>query len=526
VSHTQLTRADRAIAFIERLKITIGEDEGKPFVLRPWQRKFIRDVLDPNRPDGRRLVRRAVLSMGRKNGKTELAGALILVFLIGPLAERNGEIYSAANDQKQAKIVFNVVKRFIEASPHLKQYLRVVDSTKSIFVTRSDVNGAGSVFRALSSEAGRQHGLNPSLVIVDELAQAKSRELFDTLATSQGARSEPLLMVISTQSHDPQHVLSEMIADGLTGSDPSTVCHLYAAPDGCDLLDEAAWAAANPALGDFLSLDEFRVAAQRAARMPSEEQAFRLLRLNQQVAVEATLINRADWAAADAGAFDFEPGESIYLGLDLSARFDLTSLVAVSAEDGSRVKSWHWKPGDLLAEHTARDRFRYDVHANGGHLGLCPGRSIDPMAVATKVAELCREFTVVGLAYDRWRIDELLRCFDAIGLEAQEGPGYGLRIETWGQGVKDMAPAVDAFEAAVVLGDLRHDGNAVLTFCVMNAIAVTDPAGNRKLDKSKSRFRIDGAVALAMALGLKSRDRAAQMPRSPWEDENFKLTVL
>lgn len=530
-------RAQRVIDFIERLTITIGETAGQPFILREWQKQFIRDIYEPQDEHGRRVVRRAVLSVARKNGKSELSAALVLVHLIGPEAEMNGEVYTAANSREQAAIIYNGVKRMVEAEPALRAYLTVVPSTKTIFVHRSDVKGRGSKFRALSAEAGTQHGLNPSAVFYDELAQSKSRELLDTLTTSQGARSEPLFLTISTQSNDPQHPLSEMIDDGLKGEDPSVVAHLYAANDNCDLLDEAAWSAANPALGDFRSLDELRVMAARAVRLPSEEQAFRLLYLNQRVAAHASLIAQSDWKACgpdtppaiEPDSFQFEPGEAIYLGLDMSARIDLTALVAVSAEDGSRVKSWFWKPEAHVHEHGTRDRFRYDLFVNQGWMTATPGRSVDPEWVAHQIAALHASFNVRGLAYDRAHMGELLRCLAANGVYSEEdtgaGVGGGLRVVPWGQGFVSMGKAINAFEHAVVQGELRHDGNPVLTWNVMNAIAVSDPAGNRKLDKSKVRFRIDGAVALAMALGLKAEDRT-EVIYNPWDDPTFSLKQM
>lgn len=531
------TRADAVIDFIERLQITIGEDAGKPFLLRPWQKAFIRDVYGKLDRDGKRTVRKAVLSMARKNGKTELAAALLIVHLIGPEAELNGEIYSAANDREQAAIVFNAVKRMVQASKTLSKYLKVVDSTKTVFVKVSGIRGQGSRYKALSAEAGTKHGLNPSMVIYDELAQSKSRELLDTLLTSQGARAEPLFLTISTQSHDPQHPLSEMIDDGLKGDDESVVCHLYAAEEGCALDDEKAWEAANPALGDFRSLEELKQMASQADRMPSFERNFRLLYLNQRVNAHASLIHQSDWRAC--GPQDepkpllrpaytdedgqYRPGEPIYLGLDMSMRTDLTALVAISAETGSRVAAWFWKPSGAVLEHGQRDRVPYDLWQQRDLLITPDGRTVNPASVAAKIVELYGLYEVRGLAYDRYKIDELLRCFDEHGFEAQEGEGYGLRLVPWGQGYKDMTPAVDALEQAVLDGDLKHDGHPILTWNVMNAICIGDAAGNRKLDKDKSRFRIDGAVALAMALGLKARDRLAPVAVSPWENPEYSI---
>jgi phage terminase large subunit-like protein len=493
------------VAFIENLTVPSGVGAGEPIRLRPWQVKFLWDVYGPTLAGGNRRVRRAVLSIARKNGKTLLAAALVLAHLVGPEAVWNGEIYSAANDREQAGQVFKCARQMVEAEPELLKLLRVVPSTKTIVCL-----GNGSFYRALSAEVGTKHGLNPTFVIFDELAQARNRDLYDVLDTSMGARAEPLFLAISTQSNDPEHILSKLIDDGLSGEDPTTVCHLYAAPEDADLMDEAGWRAANPALGDFRDHADLAVLVAKAKRMPGEEPKVRNLYLNQRVAPSATLIGRSDWLAC-RGEAAWEDGEQVYLALDLSAKIDLCALVGVSAENRSRAQAWFWKPADYLEDHERRDRVPYRVWAGQGRLEAIPGRSIHPKAVAMVIAELCSRYTVLGLAYDRWGIQNLLREFDGVGLEAfKDGdPGDGLRLVPWGQGFRDMSPAVDALETAVLHGDLVHDGNPVLTWNMGNAVAVMDPAGGRKIDKAKARFRIDGAVALAMALGFKDRERKA-----------------
>ena len=495
-------RAARVIAFIEALTVPSGEGAGGPFKLRPFQRAFIRDIYEPHGLNERRLVRRAVLSIARKNGKTALIAALVLAHLIGPEAIQNGEIYSAANDREQAAQVFKVARQIVDADPELATLVRVVPSTKTLACY-----GNGSFYRAISAEAGTKHGLNPTFVIYDELAQARNRELYDVLDTSMGARAEPLFVTISTQSNDPEHILSKLIDDGLSGEDPTTVCHLYAAAEDCDLLDKKGWKDANPALGDFRSLEDIAVLAAKAKRMPAEEPKFRNLYLNQRVAPVSTLIARVDWMARQ-GAVRWNAGEEIYLALDLSAKTDLTALAGVSAHDGSRVQAWFWKPGDLLEDHERRDRVPYREWSKRW-IDAVDGRSIHPKAVALKIAKLSNEYTVLGLAYDRWGIDNLLREFDGVELQAHKDgeAGDGLRLVPWGQGFKDMSPAIDALETAILHDELVHPGNPVLTWNMANAVATMDPAGGRKLDKAKARFRIDGAVALAMALGLKARDR-------------------
>lgn len=518
------SRVKAIFDFIEKLTVPSGFGAGQPFKMRPWQRRFINDVYGP-RKASRRKVRRAILSIGRKNGKTALIACLVLVHLVGPEQELNGEIYSAANERDQAGIVFKYVAQIIRAEPELEQILKIVDSTKTI------VNYAnGTVYRALSAEAGSKHGLNPTVVIYDELAQARNRDLYDALDTSMGGREQPLLIVISTQSADPQHPLSLLIDDALSGNDDTVVCHLYAVPDDCpDIFDTKVWMLGNPALGDFRDHEDFRILAERAKRMPSFESAFRNLYLNQRVDSKSPLIPRIEWEACQDEACRIETGEKIYLALDLSATTDLCALGAVSAEGGDRIAAWFWKPGDMLRQHQDRDRVPYPTWAAQGLIYAHPGRAIDYGHIAQKMAEIRETYQVLGMAYDRWRIENLLKELSSIGLDAwvdgKDDPVEGgLRLVPWGQGFKDMGPAVDALETSVVERKLKHNGNPVLKWCITNAMAITDPAGNRKLDKSKSRFRIDGAIVATMAIGLKYREIEKDDTNTDWE--NRKVITL
>lgn len=453
------------------------------------------------------MVRRAILSIARKNGKTALIAALVLVHLIGPEAIENGEIYSAANDRAQAAQVFKVAAQIVRADPELRHRLRVVDSTKTIACYEN-----GSFYAAISAEAGTKHGLNPSFAIYDELAQSKSTDLYDVIDTSMGARAEPLFAVISTQSNDPEHILSKLIDDGISSGDPTIVCHLYAVPDDADIFDEKMWKLANPALGDFRSLDEMRTMAAKAARIGSEEPKFRNLYLNQRYSATPSLISRKDWFAR-LGAAEFEDGEDVYLALDYASVSDLASLAMVSASNGDRVRAWFWKPADVLADHSRRDfgsgNRRYEEWRADGHLLTTDGQTIDPLAIAMHVGDLSSRYRILGLAYDRWRIDEFLRQLDEAGVAGHKDgeDGDGIRLVAWGQGFQSMSPAVDAFERSVLSGALEHAGNPLLNWNVANAVVASDPAGNRKLDKSKTKFRIDGAVAVTMAIGLKARDQ-------------------
>ena len=498
-------RAQQVIKFIEKLTIPSGKGQGKPFKLRPFQKKFIKDIYEPHCND-KRVVRRAILSLARKNGKTALIAAIVLVHLVGPEAEPNGEIYCAANDRDQASIVYKFAKQMVELEPDLMRRIEIIPSTKTMLV-----RSTGSVYRAVSAEAGTKHGYLPSLVIYDELAQAKNRDLYDVLDTSFGARDEPLFIAISTQSNDPAHIMSQLIDDGLSETDPTIVCHLYAADEGCELDDPKQWKKANPALGDFRDRDDLVIAIKQAMRVPASEPKVRNLFLNQRVAPTATLLSRAEWKAC-AGVVSFEDREQVYLALDLASTADLAALVMGSATDPCRIRPFFWKPLEHLREHSNRDfgsgNLRYLEWANAGQLRTSPGKSIDPSVIATTIAELVQRYRVLGLAFDRWRIEDLLREFDRIGLRAYKDgdKGDGLRLVPWGQGFVSMGPSVDALELAILERKLVQPDSPVLNFNISNAVATMDAAGNRKIDKSKARFRIDGAVALAMLMGLRSRD--------------------
>ena len=251
--------------------------------------------------------------------------------------------------------------------------------------------------------------------------------------------------------------------------------------------------------------------------MPSREAAYRNLVLNQRIDQRTPLIARAVWEAC-AGEADLEELRTgvVFVGLDLSARNDLTALVTV-VRDLSGV--WHWFPEffaplEQLRERSLRDRAPYDVWHQQGFLTATPGASVDYEIVARRLCELCDDFDVQAIAFDRWRIDVLQRELQRLDRE--------LPLKPFGQGFKDMSPALDTVESELLNGRIRHGAHPVLTWNAANAVATRDPAGNRKLDKMKARGRIDGLVAATMAMGL-----ASQLPAAlPSVYESRGLTVL
>jgi phage terminase large subunit-like protein len=504
-----LTRAERVIAFCEDLPITAGKLAGTKMQIRAWQREFLEAVYREDE-SGRRPIRTAVLSMGRKNGKTQLAAALALCHLVGPEAETRGEVYSAALTRDQASKLFQEMCAILTEHDELDDRCNVIRFNKQIEVLSGD--GAGSIYAALSADAGSKMGLSPSCVIYDELGSAPNRELFDALDTATGARDNPLMICISTQAAADHHVFSELIDYGLKVEagdivDPSFHLSLFAAPQDADPWSKDAWLAANPAMGDFRSFDDVERQASQARLVPSKESAFRNLILNQRVSAVSRFINKAEWDLCKAPVdLSSLAGRECYGGLDLSGARDLTALVLVFPnDDGSyEVYCMFFMPEANIEERSNEDRVPYDLWAKQGFITLIPGSTIDPSFVADCLGNAAMTYDVRAVAYDRWRIEDLKRELGLLGVN--------LPLTPFGQGFKDMSPAVDKLERHVAEKLLHHGGNPVLTMCAANAVVTRDPAGSRKLDKQKATGRIDGLVALSMALAISTRQEPDTMP--------------
>lgn len=494
-----LTRAERVIAFIEVLPITAGVHAGKRLKLRPWQREIIEAIYATDKK-GKRQVRTAVVTMPRKGGKTQLAAALALCHLIGPEAEQRGQVYSAASDKDQAAIIFRELEAYIYAVPEFAERCNIKAFHKEITDELT-----GSTYKAMSSDARKAHGLSPSFMVYDELAQTKNRELYDNLTTGTGARAEPLMVVISTQSSDNNHIMSELVDYGLKireGSlprDPSFHLTYFAAPEDADPWSEDTWHACNPALGDFRSLEEMQLFADQAKKIPAKEATFRNLYLNQRVDAEQRFISSVDW---DACANEIDPatlvGRPCWAGLDLSSTTDMSACVLYFPEDGGAVLPFFWLPGDDLMDKEQRDRAPYTVWRRQAMLETTPGRAIDKRAIALRLADIAGRFSLRGVAYDRWGMPELKRILQDEGIE--------LPLIEWGQGFKDMSPAVSTLESLVLDRKIAHGGHQILRWHCSNAVVQMDPAGARKIAKDKSTGRVDGLVALAMACGLAARE--------------------
>jgi len=487
------------IAFINGLTHTKGAFASQTFNLRPWQRAIVRKIFK-KRPDGRRQYRTVLLMLPRKNGKSELAAALALYGLVAD-GEAGAEVYSAAADKDQASLVFGVAAQMVRNNATLDDECYIVDSQKRIHHKRS-----GSFYRALSADAHRHHGTNSSLVVYDELHAAPDRRLYDVLSTSMGGRTQPLFIIISTAGYDRHSILWEVYQHAKKvlerpSLDPTFLPIIYEAPVDADWTDRKVWRKANPALGDFRSLEEMEILAARAQEIPAQENNFRRLYLNQWTEQGQRWLSLPAWDACQVSGGDLA-GRRCYVGMDLSSTTDLTALVAVFPDEtGCDVLVQCFIPAARILERSRRDKVPYDQWARDGWVTAIPGPTVDYEVVRQALQTWCALFDVHLIAYDPWNATDLVS-----RLEKQDG----LTCVPMRQGFGALSAPTKSLELLVLARQLRHDGHPVLRWCVSNVAVESDPAGNLKPSKVLSTERIDAVVALIMAVDL--MDRNARTP--------------
>nr|WP_237398379.1 MULTISPECIES: terminase TerL endonuclease subunit [unclassified Gilliamella] len=458
--------------------------------LADFQKRFILEIYD--NPHG---THSAYLSIARKNGKTGLIAGLLLAHLVGPEAVQNSQIVSGAMSREQAAIVFDLAVKIVNLNPELQRIVRVVPSGKRLYGLLCNVE-----YKALAAEGKTAHGLSPILAILDEVGQivGPRSDFVDAITTSQGAHKAPLLIAISTQAANDADLFSVWLDDAKNSNDPHIVSHVYSAEKNADVLDEEAWKAANPALGLFRSYDDLKRLANAANRMPSEENKFRNLNLNQRVSVVSPFVSRNVWESCSAKP----TSEDIisFAGLDLSQKNDLTAFVVISkTSDGHwNVHPYFWATEVGIHDRSKRDRVPYDVWAKQGYLRTTPRASIDYEYLVKELDEIIQEYNISAIAFDRYHIDFLIKEFERINANPP--------LVKFGQGFKDMTPALSILEDELLNGTIRHGNHPILTMCAANAVVTRDEADNRKFDKHKATGRIDGMQALAMAFGVTNKE--------------------
>ena len=490
-------KAQRVVRFIEALRHTKGEFHGQPFHLLPWQEKIIRDVFGTVRDDDptMRQYTTAYIELPKKNGKSELGAAIALNMLIND-DEWKAEVYSCASDRQQAAIVFDVAMDMVRQSPALMKRVKIIPSTR-----RMIYQPTGSIYQVLSSEVATKHGLNVSACIFDELHTQPTRALYDVMTQGSGdARRQPLWFFLTTAGTDRNSICWEVhqkALDILEGRkiDPRFYPVLFGLPDEADWTSEENWYRANPSLDHTITIDKVRDAFRKAQETPADEIQYSQLRLNQWVKQSVRWMPMDKWdecgGVVDPYALE---GRACYAGLDLSSTSDLTALVLVfppTSEDEPYIAlPFFWLPEETLSLRVRRDHVPYDQWAKRGYIQTTEGNVVHYGFIERFICELGERYDIREIAHDRWNATMMVQTLE----------DDGFTMVPFGQGFKDMSPPTKELMRIVLEHKLCHGGHPVLRWNMDNAFVRTDPAGNLKLDKEKSTEKVDGAVALVMAL--------------------------
>lgn len=509
-------RALEVIEFVQTLHLT-GDFYGQMMVLQDWQHDIIWNVYGTVTKRGYRQYRYAYLEIPKKNGKTTLIAALALYHL--SMDPAGGEIYCCAADKKQAGLTYNAIKQMVEQEPELQDILNIVDSKKEIINTIT-----GTTLSVLSAEVFTKHGLNPTVVIFDELHAQPNRDLWDVMTFGAGAaRNEPLWWIITTAGDDPdrksvgweQHEYSRRVIDGEL-TDPTRYAKIYGAPEEADIWDEELWYKVNPSLGVTINIETVRQEALTAKNSPSVEKLFRWLRLNQWVSFKKTgWLPLSLWDATNATwGLDEMVGKRCYIGLDLSSTTDLTAAALLFPPQQGFENEWRclfetWVPDENMKERVLRDHVPYDVWVNSKHLIATPGDVVDYEYVQSRLEALAKLYKVRFLCVDKWNATMLTQNLAKKGIKS-------ISIE---QTVAGLSPGMKEFERLLRETQLTHEQNPLVRWAFGNVVVYIDGNGNMKPMKNRSMEKIDPMVALISAMNAAFR---LENKKSSYEEHGIR----
>ena len=519
-----------------------GKGKGQPFILAPWQ-VFILANIFGFKKNGKRRFNEAHIEIARKNGKTTFMAGIGLYMLVSD-DEPGAEVYSIATTRDQAKIVFDEACRMRTKSPYLA-------STVDTFRNNMNVLSTASKFEPQSAEAGTKDGLNVHCFIADELHAHPVRLLYDQYKEATAAREQPLALAITTAGYDTggicyaQRKIGENILAGTV--DAASFDHFFVfiacidQPDqdgkgGDDPFDETVWVKANPNIGVSVKLEYLSQAAAKAKLDPTARNSFLCKHLNVWTSQQILWMPPEKWAACNSAgplpkpsalrlaALEALKGRLCIGGLDLSSKIDLCAFallfppvkdkvelvprkqtqqevwnrvpqqfdeVIISKGDPKwSVLVWFWVPEGCIQERVKKDRVRYDVWQKEGYLGTCPGDVIDHEYIYKEIKALRERFSFTDIAFDSWNAQWI----------AKKMEGDGFKPEEAHMGYHTLSEPMKELMGLVLQKKLEHFGDPILSWNASNVEATTDPMGNIKPDKAKSKEKIDGSVALIMAI--------------------------
>jgi phage terminase large subunit-like protein len=486
--------------FPECLTHIKGPKTGEAFILEEWQRSIIANLFGWKRPDGTRRYRELFLLVPRKNGKTPFAAGMVLNCMLCD-DEGGAEIYSAAADAKQAKLVFNWAKGMVKKHEGLNSRCRIYQNS-IVEIVPGTTEDTGTFYQPISADAFTKHGYNTHMYVVDEVHAQPDGELMEVLETSTAARSQPLGVYITTQDYLRESACNEKydyackVRDNII-EDMSLLPVIYEASRDDDWTSPDVWAKANPNLGVSVSMDYIISKCKKAQDSPSFENTFKRLHLNIQTEQDVRWLSMEKWDnCTDLIDLEDLKGALCYGAMDLATVSDIACYMRLfPLEDGRFVFAPRfYVPKDNAFKREKKDRVPYATWARQGFITLTPGDVIDYSFIKEDLKKDWADYDMQALAFDRWNFEALRQQFMAEGIPAD-------KMISFGQGFVSLSAPSKELEKLIISGKMIHNNNPVMRWMASNVSAEIDASGNIKPSKKKSSEKIDGILAAIMALG-------------------------
>lgn len=481
--------AMRAIDFFSYLKHTKGRNfAGNQFELAGWQAFIIYALFGWKNLDGSRRFRLSYTEVAKKNGKSTLAAGIGL-YMMNADGEPGAEVYSCATTRDQAKIVFNEARNMVKVSPDLSGIV-------TVFTHNLHNDASLSKFEAISNDYNSFEGKNPYCGIVDEYHAHNDDLLFSNLKAATVARNQSLIWIITTAGFNkvgPCYQFRKMCIDVLEGrlTDDGLFAIIFTQDEEDDWNDPKVWVKSNPNLGVSVLEAALKGEHQQAVNSTTAQVGFKTKNLNIWTDQSAVWIPDARWQMCNNGKLPDLIGKECWASLDLSSTTDMTVLGLLFREDKFYWLPVFFLPGITALERSRKDHVNYDKWIREGWIFETDGDVVDYDYIRIKVNELAKQYKIKSIQYDRWNSSQLVNNLTA----------DGANLVPFGQGYQSMSTPTKELEKMVLNKEIEFGENPVMRWMNSNVEIRTDPAGNIKIDKSRSTEKVDGMVALVMAIG-------------------------
>ena len=489
-----------------------GDKAGEPLILAEFWKE---DIIKPafgilKRSNNKRRFKTVYVEIGKGNAKSTVGSGLAL-YLTGFDGAKGASVYSVASDTKQARIIFDTAKFMIQQSPYLQQYFEP-------YMYSIVKKGTPCFYQVLSGEEKGKHGLIPSAIIFDEVHEQRDRELWDAITAGQMKIDDSLTIAFTTAGYDKQSICWELhtkAVDIKSGKvqDDSFLGVIYSAPESDDISKPSTWRKANPGLGEIITEENLRIEYNKVMASPGYENTFRRLHLNQWTDVHEAFISDTEWMGCDKGGNKEEnKGRECYGGLDLASTRDFNSLCLLFplSEDEANVMMWFWIPEDMIDQRLMRQTLDMALWVKNGDLITLPGNAVDHSLIISHIRKLSEDYLIQSIGYDR-------KFAAPIVVSIQDE----VLMNPFEQSIMNMSYPTKKLDQLIAQKKLNHYGNPVLRWMNGNVKIYRDANDNIKIVKHKSTDKVDGMIALVMAIG--EWEAAKMTPKSKYDDPDYEL---